>query len=363
MNVLYISSKKGWGGIMTWVHHCALGLEKRGHRAWVLSHPDSTFSRAEPRGIRVLSKKLGMDFNPYMIGWLMYFIRKHRVAVVVTNIKKEVVIGGLAAKLCGIPNVRMIGSPDDLNETAKWYQLRLVNHSVIPADATLRQAASKVDWLDAEKFTTVYVGRNPVSFSGQEIEKQRSLWGVGPEHLVLGCTAQLAAVKGMDGLIRVFKRVLEKHPACRLVLTGEGPERERLEKSAGDLGMGDRVVFPGFSREPTLAGAAYDIAILNSHSEGFPNTLVEYFAAGKAVVTTNVGGIPEMVEDGKNGFMIPPGDDGALLEKVLLLIENPDLRSEMGLRALATLKAGFTEDIMVEAFERVLSRVVAGEVP
>jgi len=280
--------------------------------------------------------------------------------VIVTNIKKEVVTGGIAARLCGIPNVRKIGSPDDLNESAKWYQQRLVDHSVLPADMTLKQAMGKVDWLDPETFTTVYSGSNPVDFTPEELDEQRGRWGLSASNLVIGCTAQLATVKGLDGLIRVFKQVLAGHPECALVLTGEGPEREYLERLAADLGISDRVVFHGFSTRPQLASAAYDIAVLNSHSEGFPNTLVEYFAAARAVVCTRVGGMPEMVEDGKNGFMIPPGDDQALLEKISLLIERPGLRTQMGAGALATLKEGFTEDKMIDGYERVFERAVEG---
>jgi glycosyltransferase involved in cell wall biosynthesis len=108
-----------------------------------------------------------------------------------------------------------------------------------------------------------------------------------------------------------------------------------------------------------LASAAYDIAVLNSYSEGFPNTLVEYFAAGRAVVCTNVGGIPEMAEDGENALMIPPGDQRSLEEKILQLIEHPELRARLGSRALATLEAGFTEEKMIEDLEGVLEKAVA----
>lgn len=360
MNILIISSKKGWGGVVTLMYRCALGLERRGHRVWILSHPDSLFTRSEPPGVTIIPRKLGMDFNPFMIAYIAGFIKTRKIDVIFTNIKKEVVTGGIAARLCGIPNVRRIGSPDDLSDSARWYQQRLVDHSILPSDMTLKQAMSKVNWLDPETFTTVHTGKTPVSFTGEELSRQRRDWGLSGSDLVIGCTAQLAAVKGMDGLIRVFGQVLAAHPECALVLTGEGSEREALGRLAEDLGVSGRVVFPGFSRNPVLASAAYDIAVLNSHSEGFPNTLVEYFAAGKAVVTTHVGGIPEMVEDGKNGIMIAPGDEEALLESISLLIERPDLRRQMGARALATVKEGFTEDMMIAAYERVFKQAIAG---
>jgi len=360
MNILFISSKKGWGGVVTLMYRCALGLERRGHKVWILSHPDSLFNRSDPPRVTIIPRKLGMDFNPLMIGYLVAFIRRNKIAAILTNIRKEVVTGGIAARLCGIPNVRQIGSPDDLNDSVRWYQQRLVDHSILPSDATLKQAMGRPDWLDPDNFTTVHTGKNPVNFTADEVSEQRGEWGLSGADLIIGCTAQLATVKGLDGLIRVFGRVVAKHPECALVLTGEGPERENLETLCAELGISDRVIFPGFSRDPMLASAAYDIAVLNSHSEGFPNTLIEYFAAGKAVVCTHVGGIPEIVEDGKNGFMVPPGDDQALLERISLFIEKPDLRTRMGGSALETLKAGFTEEGMIEDYERVFEQVIAG---
>jgi glycosyltransferase involved in cell wall biosynthesis len=359
MNVLSISCKKGWGGVVTFVYRCALGLAERGHRVWLLSHPDSTFNRSNPPGVEVLPKRLGMDYNPVMIAYLTYFIKRERVDVVVTNIKKEVITGGIAARLAGVPNVRMIGSPDDLNDSARWYQQRLVDHSVLPSDATLREAAARVGWLEPEKFTTVYAGRNPAAYSAEELKAQRSHWGVSDGGLVVGSTCQIAAVKGLDRLISVFKEALEKHPNCWLVLTGEGPETARLKSLSSTLGIADRVVFAGFSTDPMRASAAYDIAVLNSTSEGFPNSVVEYFAAARPVICTNVGGIPEMVKAGENGLLIPPGDDRALLDGIVGLLGNPERRDELGRNALATLKRGFTEGIMVDSFERVLKDVTA----
>jgi glycosyltransferase involved in cell wall biosynthesis len=357
LNILYVSNKKGWGGVVSRMHRLALGLERRGHRSWIVAHPRSRFVTSEPSGIRIIPKRLGMDYNPLVISYLAYFMRHNRVDVVVTNIKKEVIAGGIAARMAGISNVRLIGSPDDLGDDARWYQEKLVDHSVLPADAILKQAMEKVDWLDPATFTTIYNGRNPTAYSEREIDEHRHQWGISREHLAIGCTSHLSTVKGIDRLIAVFARVLERHDECRLVLTGEGLESGRLRGLARELGVADRVVFAGFSGDPMKADAAYDIAILNSSAEGFPNVIVEYFAVGRPVICTDVGGISEMVEDGRNGLMIPPGDDDALLARILLLIENQDLRLRLGRNALETLKQGFTEDAMIDGYEHLFGEM------
>jgi glycosyltransferase involved in cell wall biosynthesis len=357
MNILYVSAKKGWGGIITWMYRTALGLEARGHNVWIVSHPDSPFTKTGPPGVRIIAKRLGMDCNPAMILFLVSFIRRRRIDLVVTNIQKEVLIGGLAARICRIPNVRMVGNENDLNDRIRWRQRLLVDHTIVPSDATLRNAMKRAGWLEPQQFTTIYTGRNPITYSKDEIAAERSRWGLSERDLVVGTTARLAEIKGIDSLISVFKTVAAKHANWYLVITGDGPDREKLEALAASLGIQDRVVFAGFSAEAAKAAAAYDIAVLNSSIEGFPNVIVEYLAAGKPVISTDVGGIPEIIRDGENGVLVRPGDDRDLLDKMLRLVENPDLRQRLGRSGIETVTKGFSEDIMVDRTETLFERV------
>ena len=110
MNILYVSSKKGWGGVVSWMHRTALGLEARGHKVWIVSHPDSRFTVSAPPGVRIIPKRLGMDYNPVMILFMARLIKKSHIDLVVTNIQKEITVGGCAARLTGIPSIRRIGN-------------------------------------------------------------------------------------------------------------------------------------------------------------------------------------------------------------------------------------------------------------
>jgi glycosyltransferase involved in cell wall biosynthesis len=354
MNILQVSSKKGWGGVIGWMHRTALALERRGHRVWIISHPGSRFTRSAPRGIRLIPKRLGMDFNPAMIAYLVGFIIKNRIDVVVTNIQKEVVMGGLAARLSRIPNLRRVGSADDVNDRIRWRQEHLVDHTICPSRSVLETIREKAGWVDPGKYTVIYNGRNPVAYSDQEILAQRRQWGIPDGALVIGCTAQLAPVKGLDGLIRAFHTIHRRRPDCYLVISGEGPERSRLEALAGEMAVGNGVVFAGFTLEPMKAAAAYDVAVLNSFSEGFPNTIIEYLAAGRAVISTDVGGVREVLQDGQNGLIIQAGDHDQLHQRLELLIEDGPLRRLLGARGQETVREGFSEDCMVDRLEDLL---------
>jgi glycosyltransferase involved in cell wall biosynthesis len=361
MKILYVSSKKGWGGVVTWMCRTALGLGKRGHTVWMLSHPESRLTRSRPKGISIIPRKLGMDYNPAMIAYLIVFLKRNGVDLIVTNIKKEVVIGGLAARACGIPNVRRIGSHDDLNDRVKWHQTHLVDHSIVPCNYTLDEAAGRLPWIDKRRYTTIHNGMNPVRTAPGEIADLRRRWGVPGTAVVIGCTCALSTVKGLEGLIEIFAGLAATYRDAFLVLSGEGPEEAALRGMARSAGVEGRVIFAGFTDRPAKAAAAYDIGVLNSAREGFPNAILEYMGAGIPVVSTRVGGIPEILVHQSNGLLIDAGDSAALGESLRLLLDNPDLRKNLGRRAQQTVREGFSEDGMVDRVETLFKKLACAE--
>jgi len=353
MNLLYISSKKKWGGVSSWMEKTALGLGLRGHKIWIVAHPDGRFFKSAHRDLNMLPYKLGMDYNPVSVLYLLYQIKIKKIDILVTNIEKEVAIGGLAARLAHIPNIRRVGREDDFNQRwrVQMHHRLLVDHCIVPCNQVRENALKLAPWLDRSRFVTIYNGRNQRAFTSEEIREQRAQWRISPSNLIIGSTSQLTSVKGIERLIRVFRRITANHPHIRLVLTGDGYLRENLEKLSQELGIRDRVVFTGFSSDPVKTAAAYDIAVCNSSFEGFPNTVVEYFAAGRPVITTAVGGIPEMACHAENALLIPPDDDETLYHSLIRLIESPQLRDFLGKNAAETIAHGFSEEIMLDRLE------------
>jgi glycosyltransferase involved in cell wall biosynthesis len=360
MRILYISSKKNWGGVTNWMNQTALGLERRGHNLWIIAHPNGRFIKSASRKLSMLPKKLGMDYNPYMVVFIWRFIVKNRIDLIVTNIEKEVILGGMASRLGRIPNVRRVGREDDFNEKfrVQWHHRLLVDRCIVPCDLIRNNALKRAGWLDGSMFTTIYNGRNPETYSTQEKVQQKKAWGLAAHDFVIGSNTQLTKVKGTTVLISALAEILKTHPGCYLVITGEGPERKNLELQARDLGISDRVVFGGFTSNPLRSAAAYDIAVSVSLFEGFPNTVVEYFAAGTPVVATDAGGVSEMVENMKNGLIVPCGDVQKLHDGLVLLMEKPQLREDLRKNALRTVEAKFSEDIMVDKLETFFKETI-----
>lgn len=353
LNLLYISSKKKWGGVSSWMEKTALGLSQRGHQIWIVAHPKGRFMRSAHRDLKLLPHKLGMDYNPFSILYILYQIKTKKIDMVVTNIEKEVAIGGLAARLARIPNIRRVGREDDFNQRwkVKWHHRLFVDHCIVPCNLIRDNAVKRAPWLDPGKFVTIYNGRNSRTFTTEQIINQRKKWGINSETCVIGSTSQLSSTKGIDGLIRVFARITEQYPKTRLVITGEGKLKNDLVKLAKKLNLQNRVIFAGFSSDPLQTAAAYDIAVCNSIFEGFPNSVVEYFSTGRPVITTNAGGVAEMARHEDNAILIPCNDDEKLFSNLIRLIQSPHLRSQLGGNAVRTIEYGFSEKIMLDRLE------------
>ena len=338
----------------------ALGLERKGHNVWILAHPNGRFVQSASKKLKLFPKKLGMDYNPATIFFLVRFIKKKHIDLIITNIEKEVIIGGIAARICGIPNIRRVGREDDFNEKVKvkWHHRLFVDQCIVPCDLVRDNAMKRASWLNGSQFATIYNSSNYKRFSAAEIREQRKRWGLSHKDFIIGSTSQLTKVKGIESLIRVFHRILKNHPNCHLVITGEGKKKENFKNMARELDISDSIIFGGFAQNPMQAAAAYDIAVSNSQFEGFPNTVVEYFAVGKPVVTTDAGGVAEMVKHEENALLIPCGDDAQLYDKIISLIENPELRKKLGQNAMKTIEQGFSEDIMIENLETLYKSIL-----
>jgi len=160
---------------------------------------------------------------------------------------------------------------------------------------------------------------------------------------------RLAAVKGAPVLLEAFRAVRAAHPQATLTLIGDGPLRADLEARAAALGLDDAVAFTGYLSQQAVADrlADADVFVLPSFAEGVPVVLMEAMASGLPVVTTRIAGIPELVEHGVSGLLVPPGDVEALAAALTGLLADPARRARMGAAGRATVAAEF--DIEAES--------------
>lgn len=189
-------------------------------------------------------------------------------------------------------------------------------------------------------------------------EKLRERLGFGPDNLVLLQVARLDPLKDHLTAVRTVARLVGQLPNVRLVLVGSGPEEERIRAEIERLGVQQQVQMLGLRNDIPQLLAGSDILLLTSVSEGVPLTLIEGMAAGLPVVATDVGGVPEVVEDGQTGLLARAGDDESLAAAVSSLANNATLRQEMGSRGCRRALELFSEDAMHASYDRLYQEML-----
>ncbi len=205
----------------------------------------------------------------------------------------------------------------------------------------------------AEKIKVIYNGIDINKKGEGVLRKEFSLTG---DSALVGTVASLRKEKGLDVLIKSAPFILNDYPDTFFVIAGKGKERQGLENLAVKVGVKDRVVFLGERRDIHNVIASLDIACLSSRTENFPLSILECMAQGKAIVATKVGGVPEMVKDGTNGFLVEKENARELAEKVGFLIKNKVIRAAMGMEGRRTVK-NFSLKKMLDRYDKLFDRV------
>lgn len=206
------------------------------------------------------------------------------------------------------------------------------------------------DGMPADRVRTIHNGIDPARLQPGPEPLRRRL-GIPEEALLIGSIGSLILRKGHDVLLRAIAGIPPGAHAPRLVIAGSGPEAAEIEQIARDCGVADRVCFAGHMPDPGSLYAASDLFVLASRGEGLPLVVAEAGYFGLPVVTTRVGGTPEIVLDGETGLLVEAGDVDGLREAILRLSADPSLRRRLGAAARARVKAGFTVPTMTRAFE------------
>ncbi len=158
----------------------------------------------------------------------------------------------------------------------------------------------------------------------------RREWRIEAGDLVIGTVANLRPIKNQAMLLRGAARLVPEFPSLRVVIIGEGPERRSLESLASELGISARVVLAGGRPHQPAVQRLFDVVTLTSHGEGFPNAIVEAMAAGRPVVATAVGGVPDAVVPEQTGLLVPDDDVESLTTALGRLLRSPSERERMG---------------------------------
>lgn len=255
-----------------------------------------------------------------------------------------------------------------------WYTprilavLRLVAPFVdryVANSQAVKQVVQQREWAPPRKISVIYNGYVPRT-ENSGCEGETSVPAVPGQALLVGIVANLKPIKRIDTLIEAFGLIGRQYPDARLVIVGSddlsqdgGSMREELEGLALRLGIRERVIFTGRVEDPALYINQFTVAVLCSESEGFSNSIIEYMQAGRPIVCTDTGGNPELVRDGRNGFLVPVGDAMALADRLGRLLSDSALARRLGEAARETLVSSYSHSHMINeqmaCYDQVLS--------
>ena len=299
---------------------------------------------------------------PAAIWRLARLLRRERVSILHAHCFDPTFIGLIAARLAGVSFVFTRHHSDhNIRLGKKWHTAidswcaRLSDHVIAVSEIT-RQIMVDVERVPSNRISVVYNGMEPLPKPTPEsVARVRQELGVGNRHVCL-VLARLHEEKGHRFLFDAIPSITSGVGAVDFLLAGDGPHREQLEAQVVTRGLQGSVRFLGRRNDVPELISLSNVVVLPSLAESFGFTLLEAMSLGKAVVGSTAGGIPEVVEDGETGLLVPPGDDKALAEAICRILMNPERSSAMGERGQQrACRFGFEH--MMDGYQAVYDRV------
>jgi L-malate glycosyltransferase len=290
---------------------------------------------------------------------LARFIRRGKFDVVHTHDLYSNLVAVPAAAIARTP--RIISSRRDL-ASWWWYTprnrrilrwIQRLSHVVIANSESVKRFLVDEDGFSPAHVSVVYNAVDPTRFASRS-DRGILFPGRGPDTYLFAVVANMHThTKGHKYVIEAVASLCKSHPEAHIVLVGDGALRSEFELQAKTLGVSENCVFLGARADVPAILSVCDAAILPSLAEGFPNSVLEYLAAGKPVIASSVGGIPEVIEHGVTGLLVPPKEAGQLEDAMRFLLENREAAQTMARRGQDLVGLQFTYDALLSRLESI----------
>ncbi|OHA92407.1 MAG: hypothetical protein A2665_01505 [Candidatus Zambryskibacteria bacterium RIFCSPHIGHO2_01_FULL_46_30] len=351
MKILYGITKSNFGGAQRYVCDLATAMQKQRHDVAVMCGEGGPLvQKLKAENIRVITiPGFGRDIDLLNDASRLLFIiktvRREKPDVFHINSAKMGGAGIFSGRIMGVPRIIFTAHGWAFNEPRPVWQKVLIKFftwlTILFAHKTICVSEKTKDDVGKWLFT-----KNKLVVIHNGIARFDPIPRVD-QTFTVGTIAELHKIKGLDVLLTAWSKFIKKHQA-KLVVVGEGEERQNLQNMAKNLGISDSVTFKGFVDNARALLSGFDIFCMPSRSEGLPYALLEAGLAGLPVIATSVGGIPEIIESGINGILVPVEDVETLFSTLILLAEDPDLRKRLGANLKASIQENFSFEKMVE---------------
>lgn len=359
-----------YGGAETQLVNLATMLKERGWDVRIISMlPPQAFTEelaAAGIPIATLNMRRGVP-DPRAVFKLVKILRQWRPDILTSFMYHANLLGRIAGRMAGVPVIISSIRNENFGGPHRERILRLTDWMGDITTINSRLAAEnlvKRGIVPADRMRVIPNGLILDKFSSNGIDRTRlrKQLGVVEDEFLWLAVGRLEEQKDYPTLLKAFQILSLDNSKSQLMVAGQGPLLEYLKQRTLDLGISDRAIFLGLRRDiPSLLDAA-DGFVLSSAWEGLPNVVMEAMAAGKPVVATSVGGVPELVQDGISGYIVPPRDPEALaaaMLKMMSLLEEE--RKAMGQTGRAHIEANYSLDHMVDQWEKLYRELLASK--
>ncbi len=357
---LHIDTARTWRGGQNQVLTTLMGLRALGHRTMLVAHSEGELRQRAAEGLDLLplAPKTEMDLTA---AWrLSRIIKQLMPDIVHAHDPHGVAMAALAlsmsTQLAKPPLVaaRRVDFHLRGSSLSRW-KYRQVDCFICASEAIRRMLIG--DGVPPPRAVTVHEG---IDIDRVESAEPANLHGEFwlPHHApIVGNVAALVPHKGQRHLIEAARLVVQQVPDARFIIAGEGELRPTLERQIKEYHLEKHVLLAGFRPDVLSLHKAFDIFVMSSVTEGLGTSLLDAMAAGKPIVATRAGGIPEVVADRETGILVLPRDDQALADAIVHLLKDETLRREMGHAGRARARTLFSAERMVQNTLQVYQRV------
>ncbi len=356
IKILRVIARLNMGGPALHVAYLTEGLTKRGYDTTLVAGSlargeDSMAFVADARGVEVVRiDELGREISPLRDLMatirLARLIRKERPQILHTHTAKAGTVGRVAARLAGSRKPPIVVHTFHGHVLRGYFGpvrtllFRLLERwlaagttALIAVSPQVRDDLVSLGVAPRERFVVIRLGielDERVAPEENGRGESRRYLGIPGDRFAVGWIGRMTAVKRTDDVLIAFKSLRDSGVDAVLCMVGDGPDRIPLEQRAHELGVARDTVFLGYQEDVAPFYAAFDVLVLPSGNEGTPVTVIEALAAERPVVATRVGGVPDVVRDGEDGFLVEAGATEDLADRLGRLARDPALRARMG---------------------------------
>jgi glycosyltransferase involved in cell wall biosynthesis len=299
------------------------------------------------------------------IGAVLSAALRNKAALIHTNEAPSFQPAGYAARILGIPAVSHIRFPDSASGYG-WFLRPGFSRALFVSRALLDQALAEKDSVFINRADVLHDGvETQPEWSASDLAAERRLLGLPENRPIVAMTGQVAEVKGIWDFVAAAEMLVKRGPEPFFAVLGDdlktgGATRRAMEARVAALGLSERFKFLGFRKDAPRLVQAFDVIAVPSHVEPLGNATLEAMAAGRPVIGSRVGGIPEMIVDGETGMLVPPSDPPALADAIARVVQDASLRAGMARAARARARKAFGIDVHGQRLQSCYDRLLSG---